>query len=98
MKEINHKIEAKNKDVKQSGIILPYIETRTNGDKEIEVFALPGRKECVGREKAEAMALCHSVNPCATFKMKPKLAKLADKTVSRLTVKNRDGGHVTMGF
>ena len=85
MNKCNYENEAKTKDIKQPGIILPYMETRTNGDKEIEVFALPGRKECVGREKAEAMALRHSIDPYATFKMKTKLAKLADKTVTRIS-------------
>lgn len=86
MNEIKHKHETMvaNKDVKQPGIILPYIETRVKGDKQIEVFALPGRKECVGREKAEALALRHSLNPGATFKMIPAMEALADKTVSRL--------------
>lgn len=98
MNKCNYENEAKTKNVSQPGITLPYMETRTSNGKEVEVFALPGRKECVGREKAEAMALRHSLNPCATFDMKPKLTKLADKTVNRIKAASRDGGHVTMGF
>ena len=91
MNEIKHKHETMvaNKDVKQPGIILPYIENvALDGDKDTEgvfdIFALPGKKRVMGREKAEALALRHSLNPGATFKMKTKWAKLADKTVSRI--------------
>ena len=101
MNEIKHKHETMvaNKDVKQPGIILPYIENvAPDGDKDekgvYDIFALPGNKTVMGREKAEALALRHSLNPRATFKMKPAMEALADKIVTRIECSMRDDSPV----
>tara|TARA_R100000951_G_scaffold110053_1_gene107768 strand:- start:953 stop:1213 length:261 start_codon:yes stop_codon:yes gene_type:complete len=85
MKEINHKIE-ENENVEVKGITLL---KRDDGN-----YAVPGGGYVTNVGYAEKIAKRLANN---FPKVKSPMGKLAAKTVSRLTAKNRDGGHVVLG-
>lgn len=92
MKEISYKSTMEKKDISEGGITLTLMDTK--GDKEF--FAVPGGGRIEGRENAIHAARC-LIRSNPKMKKSP-LAKLANKTVNRLSASSRDGGHVTMGF